>query len=203
MVRSTLVSAGCSLRGGDLLTHNAPPLPSAPGIRATDSSVRLVTTRCSAGHPSSPPVPIAAVEGTGSLEFDPSVILEAAGNAALVSSGMSLSSKPRTLLGVSQALLGGHALVDYYAEPNELAYLLLGAPGPRLEIPGIGAIYADPSTVTAVGPVNTDATGHSSLRVLVPNNPGLVGTHVAWQALAQDAEGGSWRFSNPAASLIR
>jgi hypothetical protein len=80
--------------------------------------------------------------------------------------------------------VGYPLMLDLYGRANEpylLAFTLWPA---NVPIPGLGTLRLDPATLQILLFAAYDTNGHAEFTAPVPNNPGLLGLSIYWQALS-------------------
>jgi len=87
--------------------------------------------------------------------------------------------------------VGEPLLLDLYGRPDD-AWILAYSQG-LTNIPlGMGTLFLDPATLVVYGFGALDDTGRDTVSAPIPDDPGLIGTTIYWQAII----GSPMRLSN-------
>ena len=101
------------------------------------------------------------------------------------------SNVRRHLAWASLPQVGEPLLLDLYGRPDD-AWILAYSQG-LTNIPlGMGTLFLDPATLVVYGFGALDDTGRDTVSAPIPDDPGLIGTTIYWQAII----GSPMRLSN-------
>ncbi len=196
----SLQVTGCTLEGG----HGDPMIffgSNRGAIAASNAELRLrAPARLTAGH--SPNMPVAAaITGNGALRLDPAVVLVShAANAIAAGITVQVLTMPAVL--ATSASPGGTLQAAAASPIGGFVALILGLPGPPVQVFGIPeAFWIDPATAICPAFGVPQSGAPLTAAIPLPNQPGLLGARVAWQAVA--AEGAGLTASNPSIALVR
>ena len=136
----------------------------------------------------------------GTLLIDPTVRFIPKGNGQKISGSAKLISSRLPSLKATGAAPGRTVTTDLYAEKGTAQLLLASAPGFPLSSP-FGELWLDPLGLIVVDSSVMSSSEHRALNIHVPNNPGLRGLAVGFQAVRGNTTGIA--LSNPAIVILR
>jgi hypothetical protein len=181
IARSTVHLSHTNVMGGSLVALNP-----APGIAMDGAAVTIAgdaTTMISAAVLGPPGV--SAITGTGFLTVDPDVTLAPTGTAPAIASGVSIELAELPALVATGAGLGGQLNVEVRGEVADLFALFVGIPASPVPIPAYhGELWLAPATAICLSSGILDASARRSLSFPVPSDPGFLGVHLGWIAIA-------------------
>ena len=201
---STLAIAASFVAGGvNPLVGTAP----TPAIELTNTTLDLtgfdrISHAVVVGHPSLTG-PTSAIVGTGSVRFDPHVIVLGHAGAPPIDPMLNLTTTLVPVLLASPAVLGGQQQIQIRGTFGEMFLLALGLPQAPAPVAGLGG------ALWLTAPILTDVGIIPFFQVAwrlgpVPNTPAILGLQFSRQAVTTAIlwnEG--MRFSNPITFTVR
>ena len=158
-------------------------------VTVAGASVRIVGGWLQGGAPSN-----ACISGTGSVRVDPGV----AHQAPLFSGTLQSSIVEMPAVITAGGALGSFVTATMRGPSGDVGALLVGLPGPPLQVPGFAdAFWLQPGT-QAVCAFTVFAAGVPlAVTYAVPNAPAMYGMRFGWQGASSGAMNGL-QASNPA-----
>ncbi|MEZ5962793.1 MAG: hypothetical protein R3F56_03000 [Planctomycetota bacterium] len=144
--------------------------------------------------------PVSAIDGTGStVRIDPAVALTPSGGAPPIGPFVAATSANLPSLSAPGAPRGGTVATDLFGQPGDAYLLLLGTPGSRIPVVGLGDVWLDVAAgMTIAGTGTIPTSRHAGMTIRVPDVPILLGFSFAWQGVGGSPASG-FAVSNPVA----
>jgi hypothetical protein len=166
-------------------------------IHADNATIRIGTAAVIAAGNGTGQMAIDGVAST--ITADPAVAIVPSGGAPATGAGITLLRAPVPTLQAATELATGVVRVALHGASGELAGIVIGMPGPRVTIPGIGEVWLDPaSLITATIGV---ASGDLVFTMQSSTSPELLGALVYWQGAVLSATGVA--LTNPSGYVHR
>jgi len=170
-----------------------PALPSGPAIAMNGGDVRIVGGACMAWqHP--------CISGTGSLRAHP--------NVAFTQMPVIIEPTIQTVVTEMPAVLalggalGGTVYAQMRGAADELGALLVGFPGPAVQLPGFSdPFWLQPGSAWTCAVETSTSQWIANVAYPIPNAPAFRGLRLAWQAATFRAANGL-QASNPAITTL-
>lgn len=175
---------------------------SAAGVSLLASSAR-VGRGCdvAAGLGATPALPVSGIDGTGTVELDPSVPVTPYGGAPPIAPTVTVDARVVSALGVTGGDLGGLLQIDLRSAASRPYVLAVGQLAASVPTP-FGSLFLAPSSLIVLTGGLQTSQGALTWSLPVPPNPALYAQHLAWQAATEDPLG-RVDLTNPAAVVLR
>jgi hypothetical protein len=189
MTGGTLQAVGCAFQGGIAY----PPLLGGAMRLAQGASVRLLAGSTFSSFPTNT---FAAIEGVGTVRYDPGVTLPS------TPFGATIVAVAEAMPALTTAFAGGTATASLGGANGHFGVIGVALPGPVLAVPGIDdALWLDGGSLFPVAFGVIGANGAPVVAQLPWNGGSVAGVRAMWQALTF-APAGMLHLSNPSLTLL-